>query len=63
MRSFISLSLFLMLGLTTYPAFATTDVTLSGNTLTIADVAGGNSLDQLDISFAGGTYTITDTAG
>ncbi len=35
----------------------------AGGTLTITDVDGGNSNDQLDIEFAGGTYTITDNGG
>ena len=40
-----------------------TTVTLVGGTLTITDVDGGNSNDQLEISFAASTYTITDTGG
>ncbi|MFC1766677.1 beta strand repeat-containing protein, partial [Planctomycetota bacterium] len=40
-----------------------TDVTLVGNTLTITDISGGDSDDDLSISFAGGQYTITDNGG
>ena len=42
---------------------AETAVTLVGDTLTITDVNGGTSTDDLSISFAGGVYTITDAGG
>ncbi len=42
---------------------ADTEVTLSGGVLTITDVEGGDSADQLTISYSGGTYTITDAGG
>ena len=37
-----------------------TEVTLNAGILTITDINGGTSDDDLTISFAGGTYTITD---
>ncbi|BCX49252.1 bacteriocin [Haloferula helveola] len=40
-----------------------TGVTLVGNTLTLSDINGAASTDQLEISYAGGVYTITDTGG
>ena len=42
---------------------ADTEITLSGGVLTITDVEGGDSADQLTISYSGGTYTITDAGG
>ena len=44
-------------------AIVDTEVTLSGGTLTITDVDGGSSNDDLTISYSGGTYTITDNGG
>jgi Ca2+-binding RTX toxin-like protein len=44
-------------------AFVDTDITLSGGTLTITDVDGADSNDNLTISYLSGTYTITDNGG
>ncbi len=40
-----------------------TEVTLTGGVLTITDVNGGSSNDNLTLSYAGGTYTLTDSGG
>ncbi|MHC4876591.1 MAG: cadherin-like domain-containing protein, partial [Planctomycetota bacterium] len=42
---------------------ADTEITLVGGLLTITDVEGGSSDDQLSISYLGGTYTIADAGG
>ena len=44
------------------PAFET-EITLAAGVLTITDVRGGTSNDDLTISYAGGTYTVTDNGG
>ncbi|QDV69117.1 Calx-beta domain protein [Rosistilla carotiformis] len=60
----------LTLGATTSGTVAITDndtydteVTLVSGVLTIQDINGGTSSDDLSISYAGGTYTITDNGG
>jgi hypothetical protein len=40
-----------------------TEVTLSGGILTVTDINGGSSNDNLRVSFSAGTYTITDLGG
>jgi len=40
-----------------------TAATLVRDTLTITDVNGGTSNDDLTVSYAGGTYTLTDSGG
>lgn len=40
-----------------------TEVTLTGGVLSITDVNGGSSNDNLTLSYAGGTYTLTDSGG
>lgn len=40
-----------------------TEVTLSGGILTITDINGGTSHDDLTINFSAGNYTITDGGG
>ncbi|MBK7407027.1 MAG: hypothetical protein IPJ40_02490 [Saprospirales bacterium] len=40
-----------------------TEVTLSGGILTVTDITGGSSNDNLSISFSAGVYTITDNGG
>ncbi|MCA9043407.1 MAG: choice-of-anchor D domain-containing protein [Planctomycetaceae bacterium] len=40
-----------------------TSVTISAGVLTVTDILGGTSNDQLQISYSGGTYTITDAGG
>jgi uncharacterized repeat protein (TIGR01451 family) len=42
---------------------ATTEVALSANALTITDVAGGDSTDDLVLSYAGGAYSLVDRGG
>lgn len=44
-------------------AAPTTDVTLTGNVLTITDAESDNTNDDLTISFAANVYTITDNGG
>lgn len=40
-----------------------TEVTLNSGVLTITDIDGGNSNDNLVLSYSGGTYTLNDTGG
>jgi hypothetical protein len=40
-----------------------TGVTLSGSILTVTDINGGSSNDNLSVSFSAGVYTITDLGG
>ena len=40
-----------------------TEVTLNAGVLTITDINGGSSNDNLTISYSGGTYTLTDGGG
>ncbi|MFZ2898546.1 MAG: LamG-like jellyroll fold domain-containing protein, partial [Saprospiraceae bacterium] len=40
-----------------------TEVTLSGGILTVTDINGGSSNDNLRVSFSAGAYTITDLGG
>ncbi len=42
---------------------ADTEVTLSGGVLSITDINGGNSTDQLTLSHSGGHYTLVDAGG